>query len=56
VRPVEPFTTVEEEAEFWNSYSVVAAIEKGSLVGCRQAKKTKKPDHHGPRDDAGPFG
>ncbi len=40
VKPVEPFATVEEEAEFWDSHSVVAAIEKGTLVGFRRAKKT----------------
>jgi len=40
VKPVEPFASVEEEAEFWDSHSVVAAIKSGSLVGFRQAKKT----------------
>jgi predicted DNA binding CopG/RHH family protein len=40
VRPVEPFATVEEEAEFWDSHSVVEAIAKGTLVGFRRAKKT----------------
>lgn len=40
VKPVEPFATVEEEAEFWDSHSVVEAIAKGAQVGFRQAKKT----------------
>ncbi len=40
VTPVEPFGTVEEEAEFWDSHSVVEAIAKGTLVGFRSAKKS----------------
>jgi CopG antitoxin of type II toxin-antitoxin system len=40
MKPVEPFATVEEEADFWDSHSVVEAIETGTLVGFRPAKKT----------------
>ena len=40
VKSVEPFASVEEEAEFWDSHSVVAAIEPGTRVGFRPAKKT----------------
>jgi predicted DNA binding CopG/RHH family protein len=40
VQAVEPFANVEEEAEFWDSHSVVAAIEPGTRVGFRPAKKT----------------
>ena len=40
VKPIEPFASVEEEAEFWDSHSVISAIKSGSLVGFRQVKKT----------------
>ncbi len=40
VQPIEPFETIEEEAKFWDSHSVVDAIDKGTLVGFHQAKKT----------------
>lgn len=38
--PIPPFETIEEEAAFWDSHSVVDAIGKGTLVGFHHARKT----------------
>lgn len=40
VTPVPPFASVEEEADFWDTHSVLDAIEKGTLVGFHRAQKT----------------
>ena len=39
-KPIEPFETIEEEAQFWDTHSVVEAVDNGTLVGFHQAKKT----------------
>lgn len=38
--PIPPFETIEEEAAFWDSHSVVDAIDKGTLVSFHHARKT----------------
>jgi len=40
IKPIKPFKTIDEEAEFWASHSVVDTIDKGTLVGFHQANKT----------------
>jgi hypothetical protein len=40
VKPIPPFKTLDEEAEFWASHSVVDGINKGTIVGYHQANKT----------------
>ncbi len=37
--PIPPFTSIEEEAEFWDSHSVVDEIDEGTLVGFHHARK-----------------
>lgn len=34
-----PFATIEEEAEYWDSRSVLEAIEEGTLIGFHRARK-----------------
>lgn len=41
VKPVTPFKTLEEEARFWDTHSVVDEINKNTLVGFHQANKTE---------------
>ena len=40
IKPIEPFKSLEEEANFWDSHSAVDQINDGTLVGFRQANKT----------------
>lgn len=40
IRPIPPFETVEEEAEFWDSHSAVDGIEEGTMVGFHHSRKT----------------
>ncbi len=40
IKPIAPFKTLEEEANFWDSHSAVDKINKGTLVGFHQANKT----------------
>jgi predicted DNA binding CopG/RHH family protein len=40
VEPAVPFQTLAEEAEFWDSHSVIDEIDKGAVVGFRSARKT----------------
>lgn len=40
IKPITPFETVGEEAEFWDSHSVVDEIDKGTLVGFHRSRKT----------------
>ncbi|MBI2326927.1 hypothetical protein HYU92_01265 [Candidatus Curtissbacteria bacterium] len=41
IKPISPFKTLEEEANFWDTHSAVDQINKGTLVGFHQANKTK---------------
>lgn len=40
MKPIKPFKTLEEEADFWDTHSVVEEINEGTLVGFHQARKT----------------
>lgn len=39
VKPIAPFESIAEEAEYWDSHSVVDEIDKGTLVGFHNARK-----------------
>lgn len=39
IKPIKPFKTLEEEANFWDTHSAVDEINKGTVVGFQQAKK-----------------
>lgn len=41
IKPIPPFKTLEEEANFWDSHSAVDQINEGTLVGFHQANKTQ---------------
>ena len=40
-KPIPPFKTMEEEANFWDTHSVVDAIDDGTFVGFHVANKTR---------------
>ncbi|OGH47034.1 MAG: hypothetical protein A3A51_04635 [Candidatus Levybacteria bacterium RIFCSPLOWO2_01_FULL_39_10] len=40
IKPIHPFKTIEEEANFWDTHSAVGEINDGTLVGFHQANKT----------------
>lgn len=40
IKPIPPFETIEEEAEFWDTHSVVDEIDQGTLVGFHHSRKT----------------
>ncbi len=40
IKPTKPFKSLEEEANFWDTHSVLDEINKGTLVGFHQANKT----------------
>ena len=40
ITPIAPFESIEEEAQFWDSHSVVDEIDQGTLVGFHHARKT----------------
>ncbi len=40
IEPISPFTTIEEEAEFWDSHSAVDEIDEGTLVGFHRSRKS----------------
>jgi hypothetical protein len=40
IKPIPPFKTMDEEAEFWDTHSVVDKIDDGTLVGFHQANKS----------------
>ncbi len=40
IKPIPPFKTLEEEANFWDTHSAVDKIDKGTVVGFHQANKT----------------
>ena len=40
IKPIKPFKTLEEEANFWDTHSVLDEINDGTLVGFHQAKKS----------------
>ena len=40
IKPIEPFQTLAEEAEFWDTHEATSAIDEGTIVGFHQANKT----------------
>lgn len=40
IKPIPPFKTLEEEANFWDTHSIVDEINEGAIVGFHRAKKT----------------
>jgi len=40
IKPMKPFKTLEEEANFWDTHSALDEINEGTLVGFHQANKT----------------
>lgn len=40
IKPVKPFKSIEEEANFWDTHSVLDGISEGTLVGFHKANKT----------------
>ena len=40
IKPVEPFKSLDEEANFWDTHSVVDEINDGTVMGFHQANKT----------------
>lgn len=40
-KPIKPFKSIGEEANFWDTHSVVDEINEGTLVGFHQANKTR---------------
>ncbi len=40
IKPVKPFKSLEEEANFWDTHSVLDEIDEGTLIGFHQANKT----------------
>ena len=40
IKPIKPFKTLEEEAEFWASHSVIDGIDEGTKIGYHKANKT----------------
>lgn len=40
IKPMKPFKSLEEEANFWDSHSFTDEIDDGTLVGFHQANKT----------------
>lgn len=41
MQPVAPFKTIEEEAEYWDSHSVLEDVEQDSPVFVHRARKVK---------------
>jgi len=40
MRPIKPFKTIAEEAEYWDIHSILDDINEGTTVGLHQANKT----------------
>jgi len=40
-KPIKPFKSYEEEANFWDTHSVIREIDDGALVGFHQANKNR---------------
>lgn len=51
IKSIKPFSSLEEEANFWDTHSVVDEINDGTVVGFHQANKTStitiriQPEH-----------
>lgn len=51
IEPMLPFATVEEEAQYWDSHSVVDEVDKGTPVGFHRARKSGSLTIRLPPDD-----
>lgn len=40
IKPIKPFKSLDEEADFWDTHSAVDEVNDGTLVGFHQANKT----------------
>jgi predicted DNA binding CopG/RHH family protein len=40
IQPIPPFQTLEEEAEYWDTQTILYEIDEGAAVGFHQANKT----------------
>jgi len=40
IQPIQPFQTLEEEAEYWDTQTILDEINEGTVVGFHQANKT----------------
>ena len=40
IQPIQPFQTIEEEAEYWDNQTILDEINEGTVVGFHQANKT----------------
>jgi predicted DNA binding CopG/RHH family protein len=40
IKPAKGFQSLDEEAEFWDTHSAVDAIDEGTIVGFRAARKS----------------
>jgi len=40
ITPLKPFTSLDEEADFWDTHSMVNEINDGTIIGFHQANKT----------------
>lgn len=40
IKPIPPFKTLEEEANFWDTHSAIDEINEGTIVGFHRANKT----------------
>ncbi len=39
IKPIHPFKTLDEEAEYWDTHSIIDNINKSTAVGFHQANK-----------------
>lgn len=40
IQPIKPFQTIDEEAEYWDTHSILDDINEGTAVGFHHANKT----------------
>jgi predicted DNA binding CopG/RHH family protein len=40
IQPIKPFQTLEEEAAYWDTQTILDEINEGTVVGFHQANKT----------------
>jgi predicted DNA binding CopG/RHH family protein len=40
IQPIQPFKTIEEEAEYWDTQTILDEINEGTVVGFHQSNKT----------------
>ena len=41
IKPISPFQSIEEEAEFWDRHAAVEEIREGTPVGFHRARKSR---------------